>query len=98
MKSNNKIKIKIKEKVQVQAIEKAHNDKENFIIGGGMVYKQFLPIANKLYLTQVDKEFAADTFFPEINFDKWQLEHEEFVEKSEKNEFSHSFKIFSRKK
>ena len=81
-----------------EAIEKASTEKENFIIGGGMVYKQFLPIANKLYLTQVDKEFDADTFFPDINFEEWQLEHEEFVEKSEKNEFSHSFKIFSRKK
>ncbi|RLD46533.1 MAG: dihydrofolate reductase [Bacteroidetes bacterium] len=79
-----------------EAIEKASNEKDNFIIGGGMIYKQFLPIANKLYLTQINKEFDADTFFPEINFDEWKLEYEEFVEKSDKNEFSHSFKIFSR--
>ncbi len=79
-----------------EAIKKASNEKNNFIIGGGMIYKQFLPIANKLYLTQINKEFDADTFFPEINFDEWKLEYEEFVEKSDKNEFSHSFKIFSR--
>lgn len=79
-----------------EAIEKASSEKENFIIGGGMIYKQFLPIANKLYLTQINKDFDADTFFPEINFNEWKLEHEEFVEKSEKNEFSHSFKIFSK--
>ena len=79
-----------------EAIEKASSEKENFIIGGGMIYKQFLPLANKLYLTQINKNFDADIFFPEINFDEWKIEYEENVEKSDKNEFSHTFKIFSR--
>lgn len=40
-----------------------------FVIGGGNVYKQFLPLANKLYLTEIDAECKdADTFFPD--FDK----------------------------
>ena len=55
------------------SIEKMSSEKENFIIGGGMVYKQFLPIANKLYLTRVHESFEADTFFPEINFDEWKV-------------------------
>lgn len=79
-----------------EAIEKASSEKENFIIGGGMIYKQFLPLANKLYLTQINKNFDADIFFPEINFDEWKIEYKENVEKSDKNEFSHTFKIFSR--
>ncbi|MCL5666891.1 MAG: dihydrofolate reductase [Patescibacteria group bacterium] len=37
---------------------------EIFIIGGGSIYAQFLPMADKLYLTMVEKEFEADTFFP----------------------------------
>lgn len=37
---------------------------EIFIIGGGSIYSQFLPRADKLYITLVDKEFDADTFFP----------------------------------
>lgn len=46
-------------------------DKENFIIGGGMVYRQFMPLADKLYLTFVHKEFDADTFYPAIDFEEW---------------------------
>lgn len=39
---------------------------EVFIIGGGEIYKESLPIANKLYLTIIDKEFAGDASYPEI--------------------------------
>lgn len=41
------------------------DDEEVFVIGGGMVYKETLPIADKLYLTLVEGEFEADVFFPE---------------------------------
>ena len=47
-------------------------DNECFIIGGGSVYKQFLPLADKLYITWVYKDFDADTFFPEIDFSQWK--------------------------
>lgn len=80
-----------------EAIEKASNGKENFIIGGGMVYKQFLPLANKLYLTTIDKDFEADIFFPEINFDEWEKQESEFIEANKKNEFDHTFTIYNRK-
>ncbi len=49
--------------------ENRDSDEEIFIIGGGKIYAEFLPVASKLYLTEVDTEDpAADTFFPE--FDK----------------------------
>ena len=53
------------------AIEKMDDEKENFIIGGGSVYRQFLPIADHLYLTIVQKDFDADTFL-EINLSEWE--------------------------
>ena len=40
-----------------ESIEKMSDEKENFIIGGGSVYRQFLPLANKFYLTRVHREF-----------------------------------------
>jgi len=40
---------------------------EVFVIGGGMIYKQFFPLADKLYLTLVEGEYEADTFFPEYS-------------------------------
>lgn len=56
-----------------EAVQLCDPAKENFIIGGGMIYKQFLPLADKIYLTVVHRDYDADVFFPEINFDDWNV-------------------------
>jgi dihydrofolate reductase len=76
------------------AIEKMDSDKENFIIGGGSVYRQFIPYAQKIYLTIVHKDFEADTFFPEIDFSQYQ---ETFCEKHEGEAFDYTFLNITRK-
>ena len=49
-----------------------NNEEEIFICGGASIYKQFLPYADKLYLTEIDSEDKeADTFFPEFQKDNW---------------------------
>ncbi|MCK5135167.1 MAG: dihydrofolate reductase [Bacteroidales bacterium] len=73
------------------AIDMAGNDKECFVIGGGMVYAQFLPVAGKLYLTQVHHSFEADTFFPKIDFQQWKSVFSESVKAGEKNEYPHTY-------
>ena len=78
------------------AINLAGNIEECFVIGGGMVYAQFLPIAGKLYLTQVNESFDADTFFPEIDFQQWSAVSTEIVEAGEKNEYSHTYTQYVR--
>jgi dihydrofolate reductase len=80
-----------------EAIEKMESEKENFIIGGGSIYKQFLPFAQKLYLTRVHKDFEADCFFPEINFSEWKLMSEEKSITDEKTGLLFSYQIFERK-
>jgi len=77
------------------AIEKCGTD-ECFVIGGGSVYKQFLPYANKLYITWVDKNFEADVFFPEISDTEWQLTNTE-KHYSDENNFNFSFNVYVRK-
>ena len=79
-----------------EAIELAGNEKECFVIGGGMVYAQFLPIAGKLYLTQVHESFEADTFFPEIDFSQWQALVSEEVKVGDRNQFPHTYTEFVR--
>jgi len=79
------------------AIEKMDPENENFIIGGGSVYRQFLPYANKLYLTRVHKDFEADTFFPEISLDEWELTEKENITNDEQNDFAYSFETYKRK-
>lgn len=73
-----------------EALEKVKDEKEAFVIGGGMVYRQFYPIAGKLYLTFVHQAFDADVFFPEIDFSQWEeLSREDLFD--EKNGFHYSY-------
>lgn len=44
---------------------------ETMIIGGGQIYNQALPIANRLYLTEIHAHFKGDTVFPEFNRSNW---------------------------
>lgn len=53
------------------ALELVKNEKEAFIIGGGMIYRQFYPLADKLYLTLVHKPFEADIYFSNIDYNEW---------------------------
>ena len=72
-----------------EVIELVKDEPIAFIIGGGMIYRQFYPIAGKLFLTMVHQDFEADTFFPEINFDEWNEVNREDL-RDEKNGFDYS--------
>lgn len=78
------------------AINKMDSSKENFIIGGGSIYKQFMPLADKLYITRVHKDFDADTFFPEISLDEWKLISKVDVNNDDQNNFDYSFEEYTR--
>lgn len=79
------------------AIEKCEEGKENFVIGGGSVYRQFLDYADKLYITMVHHKFEADTFFPEIDEKVWKLTSEEKHPARHENELSYSYLIYERR-
>ncbi len=49
------------------------NQEEIFIAGGAQIYEQFLPLAQRLYITQVEDNFVADTFFPAWEQENWEL-------------------------
>jgi dihydrofolate reductase len=73
-----------------KAIAAVKNEKEAFVIGGGMIYRAFYPVCGKLYLTLVHRDFDADVFFPEINYSEWE---ETFRENyyDETNGFDYSY-------
>ncbi|HER07838.1 MAG TPA: dihydrofolate reductase [Bacteroides sp.] len=79
-----------------EALALAGNRKECFVIGGGMVYARFLPLAGKLYLTRVHREFEGDTFFPQIDFSHWKAVYTETVEAGGKNEYAHTYTEYVR--
>lgn len=49
------------------SVAREHETEEIFVMGGASIYKQFLPITERLYLTLVKGEHDADTFFPDYS-------------------------------
>jgi dihydrofolate reductase len=78
------------------ALEYCNEIEESFIIGGGSVYRQFLPYANKLYLTLVHKDFEADTFFPEVDLSDWKLTEKEEHGPDGENDFSYTYLVYEK--
>ena len=79
-----------------EALYLCNEKEESFIIGGGSVYRQFLPLCNKLYITMVHKDFEADTFFPRFEMDQWKLIVREDHDSDGLNDFSYSFLTFEK--
>lgn len=52
-------------------IEAKKYNKEIFVIGGASIYNQFIELVDNLYVTKINKNFEADTFFPIIDKEKW---------------------------
>ncbi|MCR4664341.1 MAG: dihydrofolate reductase [Paludibacteraceae bacterium] len=72
-------------------------DNEIFIIGGGQVYEQMLPYADRLYVTRIHYTFPdADTFFPAIAPARWRLVSTESFPADDKNPYGFSFEEYER--
>ncbi len=80
-----------------EALTKAEDDRQPFIIGGGEIYRQAMDKADKIELTRVHGHFEADTFFPEIDEKKWKLTAEEFHDKDEKHNYPFTYLTYERK-
>jgi dihydrofolate reductase len=77
------------------AVSKCSHDEEIFIIGGGSIYRQFMPRADRLFITHVHKQAPADIYFPEIDPDIWKVtEKEEYTD----NDIPYTYTIYERKK
>ncbi len=77
------------------SLEEALNkieDEEVFIIGGGVLYKETLPIVDKMIVTEVKKEYEGDTFFPEYRDEIGST----WVEKSREEKDDLSFIVYFR--
>jgi len=79
-----------------ELIEMTKDQEEIMICGGSMVYKQFLPIANRLYITFVHHNFEADVFFPEIDFSTYREVKRTDRPADKENSYNLSFVIFEK--
>lgn len=76
---------------------KATNCKEIFVIGGGEIYRQAMPLADTVYLTRVHAELEGDTFFPELTESEWELSSNDDFETDEKHAYPFSIQVWKRK-
>lgn len=82
----------------IKLLEKCKNQRgDYFVIGGEDIFKQALPLVEKMHITYIDAAFEGDTFFPEFNEDEWELVYEEKGVKDENNPYDYYFRTYLRK-
>lgn len=66
--------------------EYIESEEEGFVIGGAMIYNLLMPYVSKMYVTQINKEFEGDAFFPKIDETKWkEVKREKGLKDKESN-------------
>lgn len=71
---------------------------EIFVIGGGGLFEQILPFANRMYVTWIDEEFNGDVYFPAISLDDWKEVSRIKGIRDEKNPYDYYFIQYDRVK
>jgi dihydrofolate reductase len=80
-----------------EVLIKTRKEKQVFIAGGASLYKQFLPLVNKMYLTFIKAKLAGDSFFPSYRIEEWkELEREDYSA-DQNNPYPYSFVTLVRK-
>lgn len=76
-----------------QALDLTASESQLFVCGGGEIYRQTLPLAQRIYLTELDIEVDGDTSFPEFDVDAFDLIYEE----NRNAEFTYRFLVWEKK-
>lgn len=79
------------------ALQKFGETEEVFVIGGESIYKEALPFAHQLYLTQVHAQVEGDTYFPHYEKSDWIEISREYHHADSDNQYTYSFVIFNTK-
>jgi dihydrofolate reductase len=78
------------------ALGKCADDEEIFIIGGGSIYRQFMPLADKLYITHVHSTAPADVYFPRIDLNIWEITYIEDFKISKTTSIPYTYTVYER--
>ena len=79
-----------------EAMRAADEAAELMVIGGAGLYREFLPLAHRIYLTLIYRAFDGDTFFPTIDWTEWREVAREEVEQDEQTGLSYAFIDYER--
>ncbi|MBB6632295.1 dihydrofolate reductase [Clostridium algidicarnis] len=69
---------------------------EYFVVGGGQIYKLLLPYTDKVYITKVNAALDADTFFPDLKEDEWEITYKEKGIRDEQNPYDYEYIDYKR--
>jgi len=78
-------------------LARERGESEVFICGGAEIYAQSIAIVDRMYITFVDAEVTADTFFPEFDEQEWSEQESSYQPADEKNQYAFNFKLMIRK-
>ena len=79
-----------------QAMRAAGEAAELMVVGGAGLYREFLPLADRIYLTLIHRAFDGDTFFPTIDWTEWREVAREEVEQDEQSALGYAFIDYER--
>ena len=80
----------------LQIQEYIENGEEAFVIGGAIIYNLLMPYVKKMYVTEIDKDFDGDAFFPRIDETKWKEVSREEGPDDEENNFTYEYVTYER--
>ena len=75
--------------------EYINDENENFVIGGAQIYSILMSKCKKIYVTQIDKDFVGDSYFPIIRENEWKVIEREDGPKDE-NDFKYEYITYER--
>ncbi len=79
-----------------EGLAAAAADNEVFVAGGEEIYRQALPLVDRLHITRVRAEFEGDAYFPQFDEEAWQVKSCEDHRPDEKNPYAYSFVVYER--
>ena len=80
----------------LQIQEYIESEEEAFVIGGAMMYNFLMPYVSKMYVTEIEKEFEGDTFFPRIDDKKWKEISREKGPEDGENNFEYNYVVYQK--
>jgi dihydrofolate reductase len=80
-----------------QAISRAGDVDEVMLVGGANLYAQALPLASRLYLTEIDADVDGDAWFPGFDAAQWQEVSRDAFPEDEQNQYAYAFTVLDRR-
>ncbi len=86
--------------IELCRTQKPEGYEETFIIGGAQIYEQAMDLADRIYITVIEKDFAGDAYFPEWDIQRWvEVSSRPGIpgQNSEQDPIHYTFKVLEKK-